>query len=536
MNNITEFNRKYFPKAVSKGDKYAAMCPVCKVGTVKISYIREAKSIVLSCSNSCEPIQIIKKKNIEFTDLFLQMEKAYPVKNYEDRFIDNTDLGNGYRFANINKGKCIYVPEQDAWYLWNGKYWKRDAMGDIHLLCNDVIEYMINEERHEEGKDHVLKWAITTKNGSHIEKMLKRASVLPEMKKSINEFDINSNLLTLKNGTINLKTGKMHEHDRGDYITKYIDIDFNPAAECDEWMGFLMNISCDNPDLIEFFRIALGYTLTGEVSEECLFFMYGKGSNGKSTFMNVIKEIFRDFYLKLSSESIMSHNISSANSKPYELADIKGKRFVLVSEVDTGDKLKESIIKDMTSRDTMQARQIRERAINFEPTHKLWMYGNHKPKISGTDDGIWRRIKLIPFQRKFEDHEKILNFDKILLSESEGILNWLISGAVDWYQKGLPKVKIIEDATNRYRKDQDNIAYFVSDCCEINPVAQVKAKNLFNEYKIYCKNFGESALGRNEFYSAIREKYEVDQRRGSGNATIFTGIGLNHEEAADFPY
>jgi len=451
-------------------------------------------------------------------------------KGIDNKKITETDEGNGYRFAKMFSGKTVYCHEKGCWFIWNGKYWEKDTQENINILAGQVTDHMIYEE--SKNYDHartekVIKWAFSTKKGNGFAKMLEKARALPIMKKTINEFDSEPSLITFKNGTVNLKTGELSPHNKEDYITNYIDIDYSQSANFESFYDFLFKIMCDRIDLVNFIQVALGYSLTGEVSEECLFFMYGDGSNGKSTLMNIIKWIFGDMYLKLGTESIMQHHITGANSKPYELASLKGKRLALVSEIDTGDKLKESIIKDLTSRDTIQARQIREKPINFEPTHKLWMYGNHKPEIKGTDDGIWRRIKLIPFDYKISPEEKILNFDqKLYEKEKEGILAWICEGARIWYEKGLPESDVISKTTNAYRQEMDSVLEFVKFECEVNPVAQVKASKLFSSYKTFCKINSEFPIGRNDFYSAIREKYDVQQTNGSGNVTIFKGIGI----------
>ena len=539
------FLETYFPEAKRNGAGFVATCPVCN-DELHITYTPQPIPLIKLECTKCPQTDIMQKMELTPEDVMLGFQK---VKTFEDRKIDNTDLGNGYRFAKLHVGKCLYVHSEKCWFIWNGSYWERDQQENIKLYANNVIEYMIDVERHERAMDSnsgdVLRWAVTTKNGNHIEKMIQRAASLPEMKKQIKEFDQKRNLLCVRNGTIDLKTGELKPHNKEDYITHYIDIDYNPDAECPKYESFLEKIFLGRYELIEYIQVMCGYILTGEITEECLFFLYGTGSNGKSTFMNIMKEILGDFYIKLGTETILQHKQSGAKSRPYELAELPGKRLALVSEIGRDDRLKMSIIKDITHKDTIAARSPHGKPFNFESSHKVVLYGNHKPSIDGTDKGTWRTIRLIPFDCTISKSEAIPNFEKQLLEEREGILAYLVRGAIEYYANGLPESTDINDATKEYKNEQDLLSEFLQESCILDLNKTVEAKKLYEAYKAFCNKDGCYSLSKKKFYLALEERGGIRKYSGSKNKTMFQGICLfsDREEPefennieSEFPY
>jgi P4 family phage/plasmid primase-like protien len=208
------------------------------------------------------------------------------------------------------------------------------------------------------------------------------------------ELDGDPWLLNVLNGTIDLRTGTLRPHDREDRITKLADVRFDSEADCPVWIGFLQEVLPD-PDLREFVRRLVGYRLTGSTQEHVLPFLFGVGANGKSTFLNTIQSLLGITYaIKAPADLLLAMR---NESHPTELADLFGKRLVCCNEAEDGRRLAESLVKELTGGDKIRARRMREDFWEFSPTHKIWLAANHKPSVRGTDHGIWRRIKLIPF-------------------------------------------------------------------------------------------------------------------------------------------
>jgi putative DNA primase/helicase len=233
-------------------------------------------------------------------------------------------------------------------------------------------------------------------------------------------------LLNLSNGTYNLKTGTIQEHKRENLITKKIDVSYNKDASCPIWLNFLNKIFNNNSETINFVKKAIGYSLTGSTQEQCIFILYGIGCNGKSTLINIVKEILGDYSQQTPSETLMVRKYTG--NVPNDIASLKGVRFVSSVETDEGRGFAESLVKQLTGDDFISARFLRQEFFEFKPECKIWLASNHKPQIRGTDHAIWRRIRLIPFTVTIPEEEKDFNLLDKLRSEKEGILSWAIDG------------------------------------------------------------------------------------------------------------
>ena len=268
--------------------------------------------------------------------------------------------------------------------------------------------------------------AVAAGNEAKIKAMLNVARYQVGIVATPETFDSNPHLIGVTNGVVDLRTGTFRSAAKEDYITKQLGVAYDPNATCPTWERFLSRVLNDDLEQISYIQRAVGYSLSGGVSESFLFFLYGMGQNGKSIFAELLQLLFGDYGLKTTSEL---YTLDRHGKEPEtEKARLVGKRFVTGSETEEGSKLAESRVKDMTGGDTMTGRNLYCPPFNFKPSHKIWIYGNHRPDIRGNDDGIWRRIKLIPFLVKIPDGEKDGNLPLKLAAELPGILNWAIAG------------------------------------------------------------------------------------------------------------
>ncbi|MEX0938533.1 MAG: phage/plasmid primase, P4 family [Pirellulales bacterium] len=330
-------------------------------------------------------------------------------------------------------------------------------------------------------------------------------------------------LLNVQNGTIDLRTGKLREHRREDYITKVAPVEFDSAAGCPTWMEFIRTIFKGDQNLISFVRRALGYSLTGDVSEDALFICYGKGANGKTTLMNVVHGILGDYSLFASGDLLMVHR---GDSHPTVLCDLFNRRAVFCVETGDGQRLNEALVKRLTGREPITARRMREDYWTFGPTHKLWLASNYRPSVRGTDHAIWRRINLVPFDATIPKHEQDEHLTEKLLAESSGILNWILCGLAEWRADGLGNSAAVEAATREYRDVNDLVSQFVEDTCEVDPNAKITVAQLYEHFKIWCEQNGERAMAKNRLSEILGVRFEGG--KGSKGVRIWKGLGLKH--------
>ncbi|MBK9402905.1 MAG: hypothetical protein IPN57_00005 [Ignavibacteria bacterium] len=266
-------------------------------------------------------------------------------------------------------------------------------------------------------------------------------------------------------------------------IRQIIDLEYISNTECPKFLEFLNTIFGGNISMIDFIQECIGYSLSGFTTEDCLFFLYGTGKNGKSTFAEILKLLFGNYFHKANIELILQQKNNNIRN---DIADLKGKRIVITSEIADGRHLAESLVKDFTGGDYITARRLYQDYFTFKPFFKLWVYGNHKPIIRGTDEGIKRRIKLIPFTVTIPSKE-VRSRDSIIaeiIPELPGILNWALKGFNKWRENGsLCFPSEVSMATENYLKEMDRVQNFVNERCNVGVNYQMKVKDLYEGYQ-----------------------------------------------------
>jgi putative DNA primase/helicase len=441
-----------------------------------------------------------------------------------------TDIGNAERFYNLYKGKVKYCHIQSKWYIWNNYNWEVDETGQVVELGKIVAKSIKAEafnENDEEQQNNLWKWARTSQSAGKIEAMLKLAQSTEGIAAKPQDFDQDGWLLNLKNGVYDLKKNQLLKHDPKYMLSKLIDINYNKEAECIFWEDSLLTYFNNDIDQIRFVQKICGLTACGEHLEEVIFFLYGIGKNGKTVFTRVLEMIFQDYAQNALVDMLMVKNNDNTNTN--DLARLKGARFVVTTELPRGKRLNENRVKDLTGGNKITARFLHKEYFEFQPTHSLWIVGNHKPHIHGGDEGIWRRIILIPFEVIIPDNERKPQNELMELfeQEKEGILKWIIEGWKLYQKEGLTAPKKIVEATKAYRDDQDILAGFIEDCCDTSSsIAYCKAKELQNKYKEWCEENNEVPLKSKSFYAALEERGFKRRDSGHGREKEFIGISL----------
>ncbi len=409
-----------------------------------------------------------------------------------------TELTIADAFTDKYKDKLKFNHTDEKWYIWDGKRWKKDDKKQIMQLIKIFIQNTgTNKTRSFETK-------------VHLEAILSLSKSNPNISSRNGDFDKDNYLVNLKNGTFNLRTNLLQPHNPNDVITKMIDICYNSKSQCTNYEKFLATIFDNNIELIKFIQRILGLSHCGDNLEAKIFFSYGSGKNGKTVFFKVLQMIFGDYYVKSPTEMILAKKFDGI---PNDIAMLPGKRLCVIGEMPENKSFSEEKIKDLTGGDETTGRFLRQEFFSFTPTHTIWIYGNHKPRIRGTDFGIWRRLCLIPFLVTIEDKdvipmpELLARFEK----EKSGILNWIIEGWKSYQLIGLSEPDIVKHASDIYRQEQDIVLQYTNDRCEISDTSSIKAADLFRDYNVWCKDNNEHPYTNQKFYKRIVEIPGVEE-------------------------
>lgn len=420
------------------------------------------------------------------------------------------DLGNARRLADHLNGRYLFCHELGIWLYWTGQRWARDEEGRILNRCAEVVDLLESEAEHLDGKEGKKLASHARSSGSRRAMQDMEQLARPIERISTETLDGDPYLYTCQNATINLRNGTAREHRRFDYITKIAPLEYNPDAECPRFRTFLAEVMDGSEAMMEYLQRAVGYTLTGDVSEQTLFFCYGTGANGKSTFIETVMRLLGGYSQRAPNAMISSGR--GGGSVPNEVARLRGARMAATSEVEQNQRLAESTIKDLTGGDTITARFLHQEFFEFEPTHKLWIQGNHKPQIRGDDEGIWRRVQLIPFTVSVPPSRQDPELPDKLRQELPGILNWAIEGCLEWQKSGLQPPPRVRAATNQYRSDMDVIGRFLRRETVEKNGATVRSRRLYQEYEKWCQRTGHASLSQTKFSPKLEDRgYEKDR-------------------------
>lgn len=439
---------------------------------------------------------------------------------------NRTEAAQATRVA-IEHGRNIRWSQKWKCFLyWDGRRWSIDNCRYVESLVKAsnfaIWQHVEAIEADEDLAAALIGYAKSLNGANGIGNVLSLIRSEPGISVDHEVFDANHWLLNVENGVIDLRTNELLPHDPALMITKLAPVTFNPAAACPTYRAFVHQIMVERDSLTDFIQRLAGYILTGSVREQVLPFFYGGGSNGKGVLTNQWLELLGpDYAMKAPPELLM---VRGGEAHPTERADLFGKRFVIVNETDENRRLAEGLVKDLTGGDRIRARRMGENFWEFAPTHKFVMAGNHKPVIGGTDHGIWRRMRMVPFDRKFSGDEIDMDLSAKLSAERSGILNWFLEGCQLWQKTGLGMPQEVIDATDSYRSESDVIGQFIIERCQTETYIRERASVLYAEYTKWCEESGERRpLNMKRFGMALTERgYE----RTTSNGVWYRGIGL----------
>lgn len=434
-----------------------------------------------------------------------------------------SDTGNGERFAQRMRDVVRHCAGEQRWYLWDGSRWRRDDLNRVLVLTKEIIKDLYVEAAALDGaeRDRHEQWAQTSQSAGRREAMLRIASAEPGIAITPDDLDADPWLLGVRNGVVDLRTGALRASDPADLLTRRAEVDFDPAAECPLWLQHVDFVTGGDAALAAWLRRAIGYTLTGLTSEQQLFFLWGTGANGKSTLLDVMLMMLGSYGI-VGDENLLT----STSGHPTQLADLRGARLIVCDETDREKKLAEQRIKMMTGKQ-IKARFMRQDFFTYTPRFKLWISGNHKPEIRGGDDGIWRRLKLVPFTSKLTPDTKVLGYEEILRQELSGILNWALVGLADWVKLGqLGGTEAVDAATREYRDEEDPIGQWLEEACVRGDGEGEVAQALFESWSWWAHRYGFEVGNTTRFGRELTARGFGRGHAPGGRTRLRTGLRL----------
>jgi len=478
-----------------------------------------------------------------------------------------TDLGNARRLVRMFCRDMRFVSEW-GWLVWDGKRWAPDRTGNLMRwakrtalsLYDDAANALdkaeqatrdekqraaagdkagaaraaADSERYSEQSEEVKKWARTSQMRQRLEAMVVLAQSELAVVARPDAFDRDPLLFNCDNGTIDLRTGELRQHERGDLITKISPVAYDPAATCETWDKFLATTTQGDQDHQGYLQRALGYTLTGDTREEVFFIVLGPPASGKTTFVEAASAMMGDYAHSASFDTFLQRkDVGAARG---DIADLMGARLVAACEAEPTRHLAEVMINHLTGGDRVTARHIYQREFTFTPSCKVWLAANESPKISDTNSAVWRRLRRLPFEHEIPEGERDPNVKATLKDPQRGgpaVLRWAVEGCLQWQKIGLATPKVIRDKSADLRSAMDPMGDFFAECCVFTPYAEVPAGVLRAEYETWCRSRGErEQVGSKEWGERLRAKgaHSHKLKREGRNVSLWLGIGLKEAE------
>ena len=435
------------------------------------------------------------------------------------------DLGNGERLM-ARHGEDLLFVRDVGWHAWQETHWSfAEGPDEARRRAHKTARAMFDEAKTlDEAKQGThFKHAGDSGSSGRLSNMLKEAA--PYLSCGVAALDADPHLFNVANGTLVLEGAceTLRRHDRADRITRHSPVEFKGAARAPGFDKFIKRILPD-PELRTFLQTWFGYCLTGLTSEQVLVFCHGKGANGKSTLLNVVARVMGSYATTLPFQSLLYNEYKGGGDASPDLARLPGARFVTASEPETGSRFSESMLKSLTGGDTLLVRHLRQNFFEFDPVFKLTLSGNNRPAIRGQDDGIWRRLLLVPFKVQLPEAEWIDDLDdKLFDEESAGILNWIVDGARVWLEKGLRVPDAVRAETKMYRAESDSLGEFLAARTEPREGATVQAKRLYEAYEAWCKENGVDPITRTLFGRKLTERGVKKDKQG---VIVYLGLDL----------
>lgn len=442
-----------------------------------------------------------------------------------------TDLGNAERLVETEGEDLRFVPGL-GWHVYDGQRWRRDDDGGVQRRAKKMVRGLYaGAERLDdyEKRKTLAKWALACETVGRIEAAVSLAQSEQRVIARSHELDAMPFLLNVTNGTLKLRTGELRPHKHSDYLTKVAPTRYDPDATSERWEQFLEEITGGDTELAAFLRRAVGYSLTGDTSEEVLFFAHGPGATGKSTFLEAIRATIGEYAKSADFETFLAS--SGDRGVRNDVARLAGARFVTSVEVDEGKKLAEGLLKMLLGGDKVSARFLYSETFEFDPAFKLWLAANQRPRVSADDDAMWRRIVQVPFTNVIPEDERDPNLKRLLKTDADiqrAILAWAVRGCLEWQEHGLAIPDVVRKYTAEYRAENDPLADWLAANCHFSSTAETPTADLRDSYAAWATLNNEHAVSNAAYGKALKGHGCKPARRGQ--TRVWRGVALNDRQ------
>jgi len=438
-----------------------------------------------------------------------------------------TDMGNAGRFAHESAGRLMYA--NDRWHGWQGTHWAASHDVDMQEQAKHVVRRQYADACAIPGEDERkrrLAWAFRSEAMPRLRAMVDLARGGLAINGEL--LDANPWLLNVRNGTLDLRTGELHPHSPSDYITKVAPVAYDRNATCPLWLAFLVRIMGGDQELVSALQRMVGYSLTGLTTEQVLFLLYGLGANGKSTMLEVLREMFGDYAAQTNFSTLLQRK-HDGGARP-DIVKLRGARMVTASEVPPGKQFDSMIVKAFTGGDTISERELYRAPVEFRFEAKPWLAANHRPKIDGGDSAMWRRVRLIPFSVTIPEEERDPDLLEKLRAELPGILRWAVEGCLQWQADGLNMPSAVVDATAGYRAEMSELAEFIQARCRLARGARTTKEEFYDAFVIWCNETQRIAADPRAFNKQVATYDPSRITSGKSSVMCWQGIALRQAD------
>lgn len=454
----------------------------------------------------------------------VQDESHAPDLTVELSRLHENDTDNAQRFALRCADRILYTPGK-GWLVFDGKRWKPDSFLQCMELAKFTARSIADEAQHlpdDQAKAARRKFADSSLSKGSLERMIDLAKSLVMV--DDNKLDADPWLLNTITGTIDLRTGDCEDHDPRDLLTKIAPVAADRTAKCPQFRKFLKRMTGGDRALMKYIKKCAGYSLTGSTQEQVFFFCYGKsGSNGKSTLVNLMRDMLGDYSRHTPTETLLTKQYD--NNIPADLARLAGVRMVTAIEANFDRHLDEAKLKSMTGGEPITARFMRQDYFEFTPAFKLWLVANDMPRVRGTDTAFWRRVRVIPFEIQIPESEKDPELPEKLRQELPGILAWAVRGCKQWRAEGLIEPVAVRQASGRWLEAADHLKRFVAECIIIDPANRLASSSLLHRYTNWCAKNGEQPLTIQKLNASLRDTHNFTHKQ-SKQGSEWVGLKL----------
>ena len=454
---------------------------------------------------------------------------------------ERSDLGNAERMIDRYGDDLRYCAPLGGWLAWDGRRWEVDATGAVQRMAQETVRNIyaeVNtlpdpsaladaEARKAAGakREALLRHALSSESAARQRALLDLAWSQQGIAVTPDVWDADPWLLNVANGTLDLRTGELCEHRRADLLTKLAPVAYDPTAIDPVLDAYLAHVAGDDPAFASFLQRAIGYSLTGDTSEEVLFLVLGPATTGKSTLVEAMLAMLGDYARKASFDTFLERR-DVGGARP-DIAGLRGVRLAAAVETAKSRRLDEPLVKELTGGDTVTARHLYREPLSFIPQAKIWLACNESPRLTDTDTGLWRRLLRVPFEHQLADPDPAVKA-RLKTEASPALLAWAVNGCLAWQRERLGRCEVVNAATAELRAEMDPLGEFYADCCVFGPEYQTLAAELRQAYESWAASSGAKAIGNREWGQRLRAKScENGRERIAGQRVkIWRGIGL----------